>query len=486
VNLVGHQVCRDCGGDVEPRISPDAASVAVRCASCHAGEVIVPGPEAREACSETLARRERLRSQVRPFRPVVALWLPSGGEEDSEYRDATAMIRERLVRDDPSIMLIEEPYPDSPDDPCTGPLALSDRSLLVAPGPAACEAALNLLGRAVTASRSRIFATGLSTDSVPNHFRLTAATASPVEPGGLFDEIAMALAGIRREASFRAVHPSSDRSPIEIGLGTDELAVAILLLVERLVSPGRTRVLEEFGSTAAVGDRLESLEQVEAVEVVDDRVYVTSKGRGIAFRRLPPGSGEPDTAAVALGRMVEEARAGCQEALGRLLRLGGQEVQRIAHGRIGPGLRSKVDTVDITQSVMGEIIAGLDRFEFLGEKAWRGYLRRLVENKIRAKADYFGAGRRDYRREVGLPDEEERDETSGPPDVLLRKEEFERLEDSLAEMPEDERNVILLRVFEGLSHREVAERLGRPSEGAVHKLYERALKRLAKILGRAR
>jgi RNA polymerase sigma-70 factor (ECF subfamily) len=484
VNLVGHQLCTACGGDLEPRIAPDGRSIAIRCASCRTGEEIVPGPAALEACRETAVRRERLRTEVRPFRPVVVLWLPPGGETDDEYRDTAAMILERLVRDDPAVMSIEEPYPDSPDDPRTGPLALSDRSLLVAPGPDACRAALNLLGEVVTASRTRIFATGLRPESVPNHFRLTAPTPSPSEPGGLFDEIAAALAGLRRESFYRAVQPSSDRSPTEIGLGTDELAVAILLLVERLVSPERGRVLREFSEATAAEQRLDALQSVGAVEDVSGRVYLTSKGRGLTFRRLPSAAGDPDRAASDLGRLVEESRSGCQEALGRLLRLGGEEVQRIAHGRIGPGLRSKVDTVDITQSVMGEILAGLDRFEFLGEKAWRGYLRRLVETKIRAKADYFGAARRDYRREVGLPDGERPPSAGEPPDALLRKEEFERLEESLAALPEDERNVILLRVFEGLSHREAAERLGRPSEAAVHKLYARALQRLAKIMGR--
>jgi DNA-directed RNA polymerase specialized sigma24 family protein len=51
-------------------------------------------------------------------------------------------------------------------------------------------------------------------------------------------------------------------------------------------------------------------------------------------------------------------------------------------------------------------------------------------------------------------------------------------------MPEAEREVIMLRVFEGLSHRSIARRLGRPSVNAVHKLYGRALARLAKLLGR--
>ena len=53
-----------------------------------------------------------------------------------------------------------------------------------------------------------------------------------------------------------------------------------------------------------------------------------------------------------------------------------------------------------------------DDFEYRGEPAWRAFLRRLVENKIRAKADYYGAAKRDIRRERSL--DRRPGETAGP------------------------------------------------------------------------
>ena len=75
--------------------------------------------------------------------------------------------------------------------------------------------------------------------------------------------------------------------------------------------------------------------------------------------------------------------------------------------------------------------------------------------------------------------------TPSPSERLLREEEIGNLEQALEQMTPAERDVIILRVFEGLSHREIARRLGRPSENAVHKLYGRALAKLAELLGRS-
>jgi RNA polymerase sigma factor (sigma-70 family) len=143
---------------------------------------------------------------------------------------------------------------------------------------------------------------------------------------------------------------------------------------------------------------------------------------------------------------------------------------------------------------VADLLQGIDRFEYRGDPQWRGYLRRLVENKIRAKADYFGAARRDMRRErsietrgraEGARSTEPPAPSPSPAEILLRAEEIGRLEEALAKMAPAERDVIILRVFEGLGHAEIARRLGRPSENAVHKLYGRALARLAGLLGRS-
>jgi RNA polymerase sigma factor (sigma-70 family) len=62
-----------------------------------------------------------------------------------------------------------------------------------------------------------------------------------------------------------------------------------------------------------------------------------------------------------------------------------------------------------------------------------------------------------------------------------RKDRLELLEQAIVRLSEDHREVILLMKIEGLSAKEVGERMDR-SENAVHLLLSRALKRLAEEL----
>jgi RNA polymerase sigma-70 factor (ECF subfamily) len=67
---------------------------------------------------------------------------------------------------------------------------------------------------------------------------------------------------------------------------------------------------------------------------------------------------------------------------------------------------------------------------------------------------------------------------------LSRQESSQALHVCIAELPEDYRQVILLRYFEGLPLAEVAQELGR-SEGAVRGLLDRARAKLRDGMGRA-
>ena len=73
------------------------------------------------------------------------------------------------------------------------------------------------------------------------------------------------------------------------------------------------------------------------------------------------------------------------------------------------------------------------------------------------------------------------DRRSGPVTAADRKDRLELLEEALTRLSEDHREVVLLTRIEGLTVREVAERMGR-TENAVHLLLGRALKRLAEEL----
>jgi RNA polymerase sigma-70 factor (ECF subfamily) len=105
---------------------------------------------------------------------------------------------------------------------------------------------------------------------------------------------------------------------------------------------------------------------------------------------------------------------------------------------------------------------------------------------------YCGTQARDVRLERVLETELEQSfhgidaglvaQQSSPSQRAARREQAVLLADALSRLPEDYRDVLILRYLEGLTFPEVAARLGR-SVNSVEKLWMRALMRLRRALG---
>jgi RNA polymerase sigma-70 factor, ECF subfamily len=85
------------------------------------------------------------------------------------------------------------------------------------------------------------------------------------------------------------------------------------------------------------------------------------------------------------------------------------------------------------------------------------------------------------RRPEPKEDVEPNDTEPDPADLLALAEDAERIAQALAELPESQLAVIRLAYFEGLSHAEIAERLGEPL-GTVKSRTRLALNRLRALL----
>jgi RNA polymerase sigma-70 factor (ECF subfamily) len=113
---------------------------------------------------------------------------------------------------------------------------------------------------------------------------------------------------------------------------------------------------------------------------------------------------------------------------------------------------------------------------------------RLLGHELRR---YAATQARDLAREVSLDAELAAssrrlggllaDDGPSPSEAADRHEQAVRLADALARLPDDYREVIVLRNLEGLSHEDVAARMGR-AVGAVRMLWLRALSRLRREL----
>lgn len=191
--------------------------------------------------------------------------------------------------------------------------------------------------------------------------------------------------------------------------------------------------------------------------------------------------------------MLKEARGGDAATLGRLLELYRRYLGLLARVQIGKRLQRKVDAEDLVQETFLEAHRNFGRFEGTSEGQLMCWLRQILAAKM---ADllrrYLGTQGRDVRLEQELEDafgqssvmlnRELMAVQSSPSQQAVRREQAVLLADALARLPDDYREVMVLRHLEGLTFPEVAQRMER-SLDSVEKLWMRALVKLRKFLG---
>lgn len=149
--------------------------------------------------------------------------------------------------------------------------------------------------------------------------------------------------------------------------------------------------------------------------------------------------------------------------------------------RLGASLRARLESEDILHSVFKDALSDLQHFEPEHARALNHYLHTCVLNKIRNKADYYAAQKR--QGEVRLSDSlaARLPNSAGSTPQYHDSPRYAALEHALARLPEEMREVVLLRRVEELSNAEVAELIGKTPE-AASKLYNRGLARLATLM----
>lgn len=149
--------------------------------------------------------------------------------------------------------------------------------------------------------------------------------------------------------------------------------------------------------------------------------------------------------------------------------------------RMGANLRVRLDPEDVLQEVA---IEAVNSWKTLSDEQNAGaWLVTLARRKIaRILRDQLGVAARDPRREHAIKtDLPLSDRRSGPVTHADRRDRLELLARAIERLSEDHREVIMLMKIEGLSAKEVGERMER-TENAVHLLLSRALKRLSEEL----
>jgi RNA polymerase sigma-70 factor (ECF subfamily) len=176
--------------------------------------------------------------------------------------------------------------------------------------------------------------------------------------------------------------------------------------------------------------------------------------------------------------LVARIRGGDDAAWDELYRRYHDQLLFTVRVRMGSGLRAVLQSEDVFQSVAIDALTALRKFEYRGPGSLERFLKQMVLNKIRDRAKAFGAAKRSGRHELaeGALDRLAAGEGQGVD--YYEAEVYDRLERAVARLPDEMREVLVLRRIEGLSSLEVAERLGK-SDAAVRQIASRALARLA-------
>ncbi|MEX1024573.1 MAG: sigma-70 family RNA polymerase sigma factor [Planctomycetota bacterium] len=188
--------------------------------------------------------------------------------------------------------------------------------------------------------------------------------------------------------------------------------------------------------------------------------------------------------------LVERAQDGDVDSLNDLFRRYHEHIIQLARRNLGARLRAKEEPDDLAQTTFREATRDFRKFGYRGEGSLLRWLQRILHNKIRDKAEYYAAGKRDISRETPADAEGPTDQPLGARNVLSGKgppvsaqahEEHSILRAALTQLSADHRKAITLVFFQGRTLREAGQELDGRSEDAVRMLLKRAKDRLAEL-----
>jgi RNA polymerase sigma-70 factor (ECF subfamily) len=192
-------------------------------------------------------------------------------------------------------------------------------------------------------------------------------------------------------------------------------------------------------------------------------------------------------------QLLQEARAGDAATLGQLLEQYRRYLALLARVQIGQRLQRKADASDLVQETFLEAHRQFPSFRGTSEAQFVRWLRQLLAGSLaNLLRRYLGTRGRDVRLELEIEGALDQSsmmldrglvaEQSSPSQQAAGREQAVILAEALAQLPENYRDVLVLRHLEGLTFPEVARRMER-SLDSVEKLWMRALARLRQIVG---
>src|SRR5882724_5143732 len=192
--------------------------------------------------------------------------------------------------------------------------------------------------------------------------------------------------------------------------------------------------------------------------------------------------------------LLDRARQGDQAAVEQLLGQFRESLRRMIALRLDPALTARLDASDVVQDVLVEASRRLDDYLRTSNMPFHLWLRHIAKDHvIDAHRKHRKAQRRSIDREQslvprGLAEHSSiemmgqiLDQEMTPATAAIRQELEQRLAQAIGQLEEDDREIILMRLYEQLSNQEIATVYGL-TEPAAAMRYLRAVRRLQGML----
>ena len=191
---------------------------------------------------------------------------------------------------------------------------------------------------------------------------------------------------------------------------------------------------------------------------------------------------------------LEAARQGDRTQLEELLAHHRERLRRMVQFRMDRRVQGRVDASDVIQEAYAEAFTRLDEYARDASVPFYVWLRFLTNQKLaQVHRQHLGVQARDAARDVPLGGGATASETSAmlatqlvgqlttPSEAAVRAEAQAQLQAALEDMDDVDREILVLRHFEQMTHVETAAAL-EITESAATSRYVRALQRLKGVL----
>lgn len=161
--------------------------------------------------------------------------------------------------------------------------------------------------------------------------------------------------------------------------------------------------------------------------------------------------------------------------------------------RMGTALRQKLSAEDIWQEVLLQAWRDRANCQWAGLASFRRWLLGIIDHRIRDAIDFFNAKKRgrdevirslQSKSGLGTRNSMEPRRSTTPSRLAVYREQAEQMSAALSELPGEMRDVVRLRLFEGLQMNEVADQLGIGLSAAKHRFRKGAALYRARLFAR--